>query len=198
MPSNQGRDEQSSSGKDNGEDALWLDLVARLQEPEDTFLDSESKQTPPTSVPPESTKPDSAKTVGDFDPLGVWQRQIKEPPNELASDERTEMASQPGEFQFSEFQPRELGPRDYATDPDEDGFVPPTPPAFSASDPNLLAAWIGAAGGPLLLIVAAVFWRQIPILLVIALVLGFIAGTAYLLFRLPSDRDHHDGDGAVV
>lgn len=213
MPTNQGRDEQDAHGNDHDDEALWLDLVARLQEPDDAFLDSEHDvdTSAPNSLAPNSSPPspndsasnaaptelgspkagstsDATKSVGDFDPLGVWQQQTQEPPSESAYAERFQAVSTP----------RELGPRDYEVDDDEDGFVPPTPAGFSTADPSLVAAWIGAAGGPVLLIVAAVFWREIPILLVIAIVLGFIAGTAYLLFRLPNNRDPRDGDGAVV
>ncbi|MDD0857553.1 hypothetical protein NHF46_06780 [Arthrobacter alpinus] len=61
-----------------------------------------------------------------------------------------------------------------------------------------MMSWIGAAGAPLFLVFSAIFWRQIPTLLVMAVIVAFIAGTGYLLYRLPNHRDHDSGDGAVV
>lgn len=35
-------------------------------------------------------------------------------------------------------------------------------------------------------------------MMVLAVIVAFLAGTGYLLFRLPNHRDHDSGDGAVV
>ncbi|MGO4385203.1 hypothetical protein [Specibacter sp. RAF43] len=207
MSSNPGQD-QPATGGNNDDDAVWLDLVARLQEPSDEFL--ESSQDPDASAPgsgltPEGTGPAGTSPAGrtsdgtptgdaaagqraefiDFDPLGVWRNQAEPAPAEPPSGQG---------FDDQSFG----GPRDYAGDDDEDSFVPAEPPSLSAAEPAVLLAWIGAAGGPIFLVLAAIFWRGIPLLGVIAVVLAFLVGTGYLLYRLPANRDHDDGDGAVV
>ncbi|MHA7304583.1 hypothetical protein ACX80E_04950 [Arthrobacter sp. TMN-49] len=147
------------------DDEVWRDLVARLEEAEDSFLSAPEEPGTPSGGP-------DAKGVTDFDPLGVWQRQAAsaEPP---------------------------MGPRDYVAADDED-FVPEELPSLANAEPAIMLSWIGAAGGPIFLVIAAIFWRQIPTMLVIAVVAAFLAGTGYLLYRLPNHRDHDSGDGAVV
>lgn len=187
MQSDHGAGAQNPDGNESNDDALWLDLVARLQEPDDSFLDADPSE-PSAQAGSAERSSDNAhdhKKVGDFDPLGVWHLD----PSAPARDQRDEIATDPA---------RNLGPRDYVVEDEEDDFVPAEPPKLSSSEPALVAAWLGAAGGPLLLIVAAVFWRQLPVLLVIAIVVAFVIGTGYLLFRLPNHRDPDDGDGAVV
>lgn len=161
MQSDHGQD-QPSAEENDGDEQVWLDLVARLQEPEEEF-------------------PLEAKTVSDFDPLGVW---------------RLQATSAPAEPELAAMEPS--GPRDYEVSEAEEGFVPEEPPSLRNAEPVMVASWIGAAGGPLFLVIASIFWRNIPILLVIAVILAFLAGTGYLLSRLPKHRDHDSGDGAVV
>lgn len=182
MQSDPGADVPQTGGDD---DAVWRDLVSRLEEPDDALLD-EPKVRPdfPAGAPadPPAGEPAGPKTVIDFDPLGVWQQQSSPVPREAAA---------PGSAA--------AGPRDYGVDEeDEGGFVPEELPSLRNSDPAIMASWIGAAGGPLFLVFSAIFWRQIPLLLVIAVIMAFIAGTGYLLYRLPNHRDHDSGDGAVV
>lgn len=194
------------------DDDVWRDLVARLEEPEDAFLedhgptadsnangssDGKKAHDGGTPVPhpsaadavvprvnePRDTEP---KTVIDFDPLGVWHEQESPAPREPAA------AGAAGEDFIS------FGPRDYEADDDEEGFVPEELPSLRNSEPAIMMSWIGAAGAPLFLVFSAIFWRQIPTLLVMAVIVAFIAGTGYLLYRLPNNRDHDSGDGAVV
>ena len=90
------------------------------------------------------------------------------------------------------------GPRDY-DEPEElesEGeFVPPEPPPFSTGEPLVVLAWIGTLGGPLLLLLFAMFWRGAPVAVVLGVIALFGAAAAYLLFRLPQ---HRDDDGAEV
>lgn len=214
------------------DDDVWLDLVARLEEADDAFLESGlsgagsaeaghaatkgpdahdggdsgsggselgapvPNATKPHGTEPQSTGPNSnePKTVVDFDPLGVWHAQESSPPREPAAGSRfTATPSSIGDGGA------DFGPRDYEVDDDdEDGFVPEELPSLRNSDPAILMSWVGAAGGPLFLVFSAIFWRQVPTLLVVAVIMAFIAGTGYLIFRLPNHRDHDSGDGAVV
>ena len=89
-----------------------------------------------------------------------------------------------------------FGPRDYADE--DDTFVPADLPSLSNTEPVIMLSWIAAAGGPLFLVFSAIFWRQIPLMLVFGVIVAFFAGAGYLLYRLPNHRDHDSGDGAVV
>ena len=158
----------------NGDnDDVWHDLVARLEGAEDSFMVE-----PGMTSAPDSKSPDS-KTVSDFDPLGVWQAETS--PSNSAND--------PG--------PSAGGPRDYAAEESDDDFVPDEPPSLSDTEPAIMLAWIAAAGGPLFLVFTAIFWRQAPMLLVAGVIVAFLAGAGYLLFRLPNHRDDSE-DGAVL
>lgn len=188
------------------DDEVWRDLVSRLEEPDDSFLDDGPDATAPggtngTGTPgtgrndggtPGRAAPEP-KTVIDFDPLGVWHGQATPAPREPAADSRfASPAGATGDGNGS------FGPRDYDAEEDDGDFVPEELPSLRNSDPAIMMSWIGAAGGPLFLVFSAIFWRQAPTLLVVAVIMAFIAGTGYLLFRLPNHRDHGDGDGAVV
>ncbi len=170
------------------DDAVWRDLVSRLEEPDDAFLDGQEPRLETDAHAPPAPPAESGggpKAVIDFDPLGVWQQQSTPAPREPAAAESGHVPA--------------TGPRDYDTDDEDEGeFVPEELPSLRNSDPTIMASWIGAAGGPLFLVFSAIFWRQIPMLLVIAVIMAFIAGTGYLLYRLPNHRDHDSGDGAVV
>lgn len=181
MQSDPGADTPHTGGND---EEVWRDLVARLEESDDTFMDTSELADTPESP---SEGPD-AKGVVDFDPLGVWQRQSEPAPREPAAGE---VSAAGGAASF--------GPRDYTVD-DEDGgeFVPEELPSLRNTEPAIMLSWIGAAGGPLFLVFSAIFWRQIPMMIVLAVIVAFLAGTGYLLFRLPNHRDHDGGDGAVV
>ena len=95
--------------------------------------------------------------------------------------------------------PAEPGPRDYSPEEDEsDGsFVPDEPPPVGSGEPLVILAWLGAAGGPLLLLLFAMFWRGAPMPVVLGIVAIFVTCAGYLLFRLPQSRDEGD-DGAAV
>ncbi len=72
-----------------------------------------------------------------------------------------------------------------------------TPPPLPR--PTLVTglAWLGAIGSPVLLLLAALFWRQAPAIVIGLAVVGFVAGFVTLVVRLPDHHDEED-DGAVV
>lgn len=78
----------------------------------------------------------------------------------------------------------------------DEHFVPPEPPPLGGGDPLTTLAWLGALGGPVFLLVAALAWRSAPSVLIGAAVLAFVAGFVTLVVRMP-DRDEDD-DGAEV
>ncbi|MCG2623834.1 hypothetical protein LVY72_18225 [Arthrobacter sp. I2-34] len=92
----------------------------------------------------------------------------------------------------------EPGPRDYtAADDDDEGYVPPEPAPLGAGEPLVVLAWLMVAGGPVGLLLIAMFWRGVPMAAVLGIIVLVIAAAGYLVSRLPSERDGYD-DGAKV
>lgn len=204
MQSDPGPGTPQTGGND---EEIWRDLVARLEEPDDAFMDDDDA---PSAAPgndgadsaaPASPGPTGAtepKGVVDFDPLGVWQQEAEPAPRERSAGERAGGERAGGTAHDDE---AAWGPRDYAAADDEDdegGFVPEDLPSLRNSEPAIVLSWIGAAGAPLFLVFASIFWRSVPMTLVLCAVAAFVAGVGYLIYRLPAHRDHDDGDGAVV
>ena len=84
--------------------------------------------------------------------------------------------------------------------PEDERFVPPEPPPLPRGDLVTRLAWAGVVGGPVFLLIAAMFWREVSQWLLIAAVAAFIGGFLTLVLRMPRDRaaDDSDDDGAVV
>ncbi|MHA7277689.1 nucleotide exchange factor GrpE [Arthrobacter sp. Hz1] len=150
------------------DDAVWQDLVSRLE------------QTP--SAPEAGTAPalDSA--------------------SEQTAD--VEMSDQDRVRALFENQPRRSpgGPRDYTpeeSDDEDEGYHPPEPPALGAGEPLLVLAWFGAVGGPITLLLLAMFWRAAPLTAMLGVLAIFLVSVIFLILRLPKTRDHGD-NGAEV
>ncbi|MFF2299437.1 hypothetical protein [Arthrobacter sp. NPDC058127] len=169
-----------SANKDD--DAVWLDLVARLESMPSSALDEAPTAEEPTSDSgtDAGTGPDdvpgrsSSRSFQDFDPLGLSKRAAAEEPASSA----------------------EPGPRDYDVE-DENGFVPEDPPSLAGTEPLTMLAWLGAVGGPLALLFTAMFWRSAPLLAVMGILATFLASVVYLIMKLPQEKDEND-DGARV
>lgn len=99
--------------------------------------------------------------------------------------------------ELSAADPRSWSP-DPAVEEAEDHFVPPDPGPVLGGDPLVTMAWIAVVGVPVLLIVAVVFWRDVPAVVLRGAGLLFVAGVALLLWRMPRDRSDDAGPGAVV
>jgi hypothetical protein len=89
------------------------------------------------------------------------------------------------------------GPRDYEEPEDGGEFIPEEPPSLSGTDPLTMLAWLAAVGGPIALLLSAMFWRSAPLLAVVGIVAIFVLGTVYLIMKLPQEKDDND-DGARV
>ncbi|WP_043446991.1 hypothetical protein [Arthrobacter sp. L77] len=183
------------------DDAVWQDLVARL---EGTSADPESPAAPfraridgvpaPRPGGPDGQGPPATRGSGD----GVHDavRAADDAPGDATGATSRERAE--AVFRNQPLLPS--GPRDYAApdDPDEDeGFTPEDPPPLGSGDPLTVLAWIGAAGGPILLFLIAMFWRTAPMAATLGLLAVFLAGAGYLVTKLPKHRDMGD-DGAEV
>lgn len=89
------------------------------------------------------------------------------------------------------------GPRDFTVEESDEPFVPEEPAALGSGDPKLNVAWVGAAGGPIGLLLCVLFFRSAPPFVFAGLAVVAVLGIAYLLKRLPTHRDPGD-DGAQV
>ena len=187
----------------NQDDAVWLDLVARLEGsssgPDAEMPPGGADARKPAGAPgsPESPAAGAAapRNTGtgasfrDFDPLGL----APSAPTEPSAAERLAAAS-PG-APGSTDDPAQ-GPRDYGVD-DDDTFVPEDPPSLAGTDPLTMLAWLGAVGGPVALLLSVMFWRSAPLLAILGMVAVFILAVVYLIMKLPQEKDEND-DGARV
>ncbi len=181
-----------SANKDD--DAVWLDLVARLEATESSPLPEASEpgrlerdQAGSSPVGKDApAREDAPKAFRDFDPLGLSSQATAPAP-----DARTPQ----GEKEQSDGGPP--GPRDFEVDDDDGAFVPEEPPSLVGTDPLTMLAWIGAVGGPLALLFTAMFWRSAPLLAILGIVVAFAASVVYLIMRLPHEKNEDD-DGARI
>ena len=172
------------------DEATWQDLVARLLETPDLDPGNRTKEQETGAA---DAGPDAAGTAGKSieDPLT--------PPEQKTPAERTRAIFENQPLLRDAGAGADSGPRDYSPPEDEsDGsFVPEEPPPLGSGEPLVILAWLGASGGPLLLLLFAMFWRSAPLTVVLGVVAVFVASSGYLLFRLPQHRDEGD-DGAAV
>lgn len=187
------RDPEHNESTDN---AVWLDLVARLENmpADETHGGRDTPGSPQPGDADETSRPGGTSGNGAAGQPEAGADSAAPGSGSRSPAERTRaiFENQP----FRSGPPR--GPRDY-DEPEEiesEGeFVPPEPPPFSTGEPLVVLAWIGAAGGPLLLLLFAMFWRGAPLAVILGVVALFGAAAGYLLFRLPQ---HRDDDGAAV
>lgn len=183
----------------NQDDAVWLDLVSRLQEqpqvpPHEQHRPAApgpgpaqatgSPNRPSNDAAPPAAPPASQPGFAAFDPLGLTG-----PGRPEASAERDRARGTDA--------PAGPGPRDYIPDEEPGEFVPEEPPSLAGAEPLTVLAWLGAVGGPVTLLLFAMFWRSAPLLAILGVIAGFIAAVGYLIMRLPQDKNDSD-DGARV
>ena len=202
-------DSGSPDSSANQDDAVWLDLVARLENspsapdaagpPADAggrspAAGTGSPEGPAPGVVGRGT-PGSGASFRDFDPLGL----APSAPTEPSAAERLAAASTgtPGSADDSTGDESLPGPRDYGADDDGDSFVPEEPPSLAGTDPLTMLAWLGAVGGPVALLLSAMFWRSAPLLAILGIVAVFVLSVVFLIMKLPQEKDEND-DGARV
>jgi len=191
----------------NQEDAVWLDLVARLEAT--PTADSDATGAGPVvgphaagpDTPPEA--PGRTSSFSDFDPLGL----AGTAPTELSAAERQAGAPPAGDRgqadagedagSYGQGGATPTGPRDYGVEDDGGDFVPEEPPSLAGTDPLTMLAWLGALGAPVGLLLAAMFWRSAPLLAIVGMVAVFILAVVFLIMKLPQEKDEND-DGARV
>jgi hypothetical protein len=82
--------------------------------------------------------------------------------------------------------------------PDDEHFVPPTPPPLPRTDLITMLAWVGVLGTPFLFIVLVLFGRTLSGLPGLAAAGAFIGGFAVLVTRLRGHDPRGPDNGAVV
>jgi len=188
VPGN-GAGENAAGG--DGEEAAWLDLIARFDAPAPAQDDGEVPWPEREDLAgPVRVRPTSPPTLPDALP--------REPPtNPSGLPGLPAMAEPPW--------PRlggGLGPRDTTEpeDPAQEHYVPPVPPPLPKLDPVTKGAWLALFGGPLYLLIATAVGWTISGLAAFLAVAAFVGGFAVLVLRMDGGgpRDSGPDDGAVV
>ncbi|MGO4191685.1 hypothetical protein AB4Y67_08445 [Arthrobacter sp. YAF17] len=217
-PDSNSPDPDSSDSRAHQDDAVWLDLVARLEgrEPAAGPGTPEIREAPdgkddnaggdgvahPEASPtdgPHIDSPSAPRPFSDFDPLGLAAKA----PVELSAAERLAQSQAAGRAAANaagaDGRQAAPGPRDFDADDDDPfiagEFVPEEPPSLAGADPMTVLAWLGAVGGPVALLMSAMFWRSAPLLAILGMVAAFAASVVFLIMKLPGEKDEHD-DGA--
>ena len=216
-PDSNSPDPDSSDPHANQDDAVWLDLVARLEgrdpgaapgtpsteDGKDGKDDADDAERPDASLTdgPHTDSSAAPRPFRDFDPLGLSVRA----PIELSAEERLAQSRDAGGASANaaraDGQEAAAGPRDFAAGDDDPfipgEFVPEEPPSLAGADPMTVLAWLGAVGGPVALLMSAMFWRSAPLLAILGMVAAFAASVVFLIMKLPGEKDEHD-DGARI
>ncbi|MFJ4919293.1 hypothetical protein [Streptomyces sp. NPDC088725] len=202
------------------EDAAWAAIVAGYgEEPADPPGAKPFKSVDGLAVlegARNSTAPDGDADVTS-DPASAQERDAEDGPENGSEDSagatseegKPVTAGSAGLGTSVVFAPGVGGPRDYSPpeardddfdDDDEGHFVPPEPPSLPESDVTAKFAWLGVAGGPVLMLVAVLLQWDMTWWLTTVCIGGFLGGFATLVARMQHDDDETDdpGRGAVV
>ena len=188
----------------DGDEAVWLDLVARFGAPapgpgngDSPWPDREDLAGPvgvtPTMGPTGDAMPaDAQPTEPPTNPTGLPGLPVMPIPGD------------PWPYPASTASPigAGSGPRDapLPEDPAEDHFVPPVPPPLPRLEPATKLAWIALFGGPLYLLISTAVGSTISGLAAFLAVAAFVGGFVVLVLRMDNGRPPDSGsdDGAVV
>ena len=179
----------------DGEEAAWLDLIARFDTPALSDGDAPWPEREGLAGPVRVT-PTQPPTLPDGLP--------REPPTNPSAPSAPSGASALPAMPDQPW-PRlgsGLGPRDTRApeDPAEEHYVPPPPPPLPKLDPVTKGAWVALFGGPFYLLIATAVGWQVSGLAAFLAVAAFVGGFAVLVLRMDSGgpRDSGPDDGAVV
>jgi hypothetical protein len=188
----------NATGGGDGDEAVWLDLVARFGAPapdagESPWPDREDLAgpvgvTPTMGTPPDTMPADAQPGEPPTNPTGLPGLPVMPP---IPGDPWPYQASAPG-----------TGPRDapLPENPADEHFVPPVPPPLPSLEPATKLAWIALFGGPLYLLIATAIGATISGLAAFLAVAAFVGGFVVLVLRMDNGRPPDSGpdDGAVV
>jgi hypothetical protein len=200
-----------------GEEAVWLDLVARYDAPVPAegdavpWPDREDLASPAVPVPPSDTQPLPEAPEAPSGPVPSGQPWTRAPgaaggagPGDAVKPGSTAKpgdiakpgAAGPGSA------PRPSGPRDSPRPevPADEHYIPPPAPPLPKIDAVTKGAWLALFGGPLYLIIATACGWTVSGLAAFIAVAAFVGGFAVLVLRMDSGppRDRGPDDGAVV
>jgi hypothetical protein len=190
----------------DGDEAVWLDLVARFDAP-----------APADEAPPWPDREDLAgpvhvtPTMPPTTPPAVPEALPREPPTNPTGLPGLPVLGGPPTMPDQQPVPDQpwpglsagTGPRDVpsAASPAEDHFVPPVPPPLPRLDPVTKGAWLALFGGPLYLLISTAVGDTISGLAAFLAVAAFVGGFVVLVLRMDNGRPPDSGsddDGAVV
>jgi len=191
----------------DGDEAVWLDLVARFGAPSPEPADGESQPWPdredlagpvrvtPSPGPDEGRPADALPGEPPTNPTGLPGLPVK-PGIPTMPDERwPNLGGRPAGGMGS-------GPRDSIAphDPADDHFVPPVPPPLPKLQAATKLAWIALFGGPLYLLISTATGATISGLAAFLAVAAFVGGFVVLVLRMDNGRPPDSGpdDGAIV
>jgi len=170
----------------DGDEAAWLDLIARFDAPSPAADDG---------IAPWPEREDFAGPVH-VTPI-VPEALPREPPAD-PSEHPSPRRQVPPDRQDA---PRASSPgKSYLDHLDEEHYVPPPPPPLPKVDPVTKGAWLALFGGPLYLLIATVAGWAISGLAAFGAVAAFVGGFAVLVLRMDGGgpRDSGPDGGAVV
>ncbi len=190
---------RDGSGGD-GDQAAWLDLVARYDAPAPAAGDAvpwpeREDLVGPVPVPPSDPLPEPVTGTPEAPlPSGQpWPPLPGAAGSPSGPDATTKPAGLAGPGQ---------GPRDapMPADPASDHYIPPPAPPLPKIDSVTKGAWLALFGGPLYLIIATACGWTVSGLAAFIAVAAFVGGFAVLVLRMDSGppRDRGPDDGAVV
>ncbi len=193
----------------DGDEAVWLDLVARFDAP-----------APVGEAPPWPDREDLAGPVHvtPVVPPSVPEALPGEPPTNPTglpglpvlggappmSDNTGPTNTGPGKtVPDGPWPAAGTGPRDEPSvdDPANDHYIPPVPPPLPRLDPATKGAWLALFGGPLYLLISTAIGATISGLAAFLAVAAFVGGFVILVLRMDNGRPPDSGsddDGAVV
>ncbi len=214
MPGGTGTGGSATGG--DGDEAVWLDLVARFDAPapageEPPWPDREDLAGPvrvtPTVPPP---APEALPGEPPTNPTGLPGLPVLGGGSPMP-DSTGPGSTGPGSTGPDETLPdhpwpglgARTGPRDVrpVSDPADDHYVPPAPPPLPRLDPVTKGAWVALFGGPLYLLISTAIGATISGLAAFLAVAAFVGGFVILVLRMDNGRPPDSGsddDGAVV
>jgi hypothetical protein len=196
----------------DGEEAVWLDLIARFGAPSPEPADGQAQPWPdredlagPVRVSP---NPGGPNPGGPNDGLPTDALPGEPPTNPTGLPGLPVMPETP-EMPWPNLGSSGLGtrgmgsgPRDSIApdDPADEHYVPPVPPPLPRLDPVTKFAWIALFGGPLYLLISTAVGSTISGLAAFLAVAAFVGGFVVLVLRMDNGRPPDSGpdDGAVV
>ena len=197
----------SATGGD-GEEAVWLDLVARFDAPAPAAEEAPWPDREDLAGPVHVTPPALPPTAAGGAAQGAADQPDRAARAAACSAARPRCPASPRRARRRPDQPwpplgAGAGPRDVPSVDDTAGdhYVPPVPPPLPRLDPVTKGAWVALFGGPLYLLISTAAGATISGLAAFLAVAAFVGGFVILVLRMDNGRPPDSGsddDGAVV